>query len=475
MPLVAGAPSAPHRLPARVLLRFALRLRLRLLLGRTAPGAATGGGSAAAETPHRTAVRAAIRTAVPLPAVVAGLAAAGAGIAVLAVPLVLLWMTSPYPDSGPGNALHTTAAVWLLAHGVDLVRTETLTGVPAPIGVAPLLLTVLPVRLLHRAGRAAAEGDGRGDAPPPGPQAAWAGVTAGYLVAGLVAAVYATGGEYRPDWGPSALALPALTAVAALSGVWAGCEQPRRAVDRLPGRLPLLLLGHADRGRRLTAVVRAAAEGTAVLVAGGALLALVALALRAGDAGYAFGRLADGGLGGATLLLLCLALLPNAAVWGAAYALGPGFVVGRAAVEPFAVSGPVGALPAFPWLAAVPAGAPGPVAWALAAVPVAAGVTIGVRTGRRAAAGAVAWPWPRTVVLAAAACVLCGAALGALAALASGPLGTGALAAFGPLWWQAAVAATVWVLPAALPAALVTRWTRRRHRPGNGGGPAAGR
>ncbi|MGW0929282.1 cell division protein PerM [Streptomyces sp. NPDC002644] len=446
-----------------MLLRFALRLRLRLLLGRTAAGGVTGG--AAAEASPRSGARPAFRTTLttlPLPAVVTGLAAAGAGLAVLAVPLVLLWMTSPYPDSGPGNALHTTAAVWLLAHGVELVRTETLTGVPAPMGVAPLLLTVLPVRLLYRAGRAAAEGDGRADVPPPSPLAAWAGVTAGYLVAGLAAAAYATGGEYRPGWGPPVLALPALTAAAALSGVWAGCEHPRRAVDRLPGRLPVLLLGHADRGRRLTATVRAAAEGTAVLVAGGALLALAALVLRAGDAGHAFGRLADGLLGGMTLLLLCLALLPNAAVWAAAYALGPGFVVGPAVVGPLAVSGPVDALPAFPWLAAVPAAAPGPVVWALAAVPVAAGVAIGVRTGRRAAAGAVPWPWLRTVVLAAAACVLCGAALGVLTALSTGPLGTGALAAFGPVWWRSALAATVWVLPAALPAALLTRWTRRR-------------
>ncbi|TXS20676.1 helix-turn-helix domain-containing protein, partial [Streptomyces sp. ms191] len=41
----------------------------------------------------------------------------------------------------------------LYAHGVDLVRTDTLSGVAAPLGVAPMLLMVLPGWLAHRAAR----------------------------------------------------------------------------------------------------------------------------------------------------------------------------------------------------------------------------------------------------------------------------------------------------------------------------------
>lgn len=83
----------------------------------------------------------------------AGAVAAGFGLGSFGVLVMMLWMSSPYPDSGPGCALHVAAALWLLAHGVELVRTDTLSGVPAPVGVTPLLLLVLPVWLVHRAAR----------------------------------------------------------------------------------------------------------------------------------------------------------------------------------------------------------------------------------------------------------------------------------------------------------------------------------
>ncbi|MGK5548970.1 cell division protein PerM, partial [Streptomyces sp. URMC 127] len=84
---------------------------------------------------------------------VGGAIAAGLGLGALAVVVLLLWITSPYPDGGAGEALRTAAALWLLAHGADLVRTDTLTGAPAPIGLTPMLLTALPCWLLYRAAR----------------------------------------------------------------------------------------------------------------------------------------------------------------------------------------------------------------------------------------------------------------------------------------------------------------------------------
>jgi len=55
-------------------------------------------------------------------ALLGGALAAGLGLAALTVLVVLLWISSPYPDSGPGGALHIAAALWLLAHGAELVR-----------------------------------------------------------------------------------------------------------------------------------------------------------------------------------------------------------------------------------------------------------------------------------------------------------------------------------------------------------------
>ncbi|MBK3582090.1 hypothetical protein JHN63_51850, partial [Streptomyces sp. MBT65] len=80
-----------------------------------------------------------------------GAVAAGLGLGSFAVLVMMLWISSPYPDSGPGGALHIAAALWLLAHGVELVRSDTLSGVPAPVGVTPLLLLAVPLWLLHRA------------------------------------------------------------------------------------------------------------------------------------------------------------------------------------------------------------------------------------------------------------------------------------------------------------------------------------
>lgn len=91
-----------------------------------------------------------------------GVLAAGLGLGSFAVLVMVLWISSPYPDSGPGGALHVAAALWLLAHGAEVVRVDTLSGVPAPVGVTPLLLLALPVWLVRRAARDAVEGEAVG-------------------------------------------------------------------------------------------------------------------------------------------------------------------------------------------------------------------------------------------------------------------------------------------------------------------------
>ncbi|MYV41216.1 hypothetical protein GT030_20695, partial [Streptomyces sp. SID1328] len=153
------------------------------------------------------------------PALAGGALAAGLGLGGCAALVMVLWVSSPYPDSGPGGALHVAAALWLLAHGVELVRTETLSGAPQPVGLTPLLLLALPVWLVYRAARDATDASDEPhepDGPPPvAARTAWTGVVLGYLGVGAAAALYASGGEPRPDWLWMTVCLPLLAGGAA--------------------------------------------------------------------------------------------------------------------------------------------------------------------------------------------------------------------------------------------------------------------
>ncbi|MEV5309782.1 DUF6350 family protein [Streptomyces sp. NPDC052610] len=397
-----------------------------------------------------------------------GALAAGLGLGSIAVLVMVLWISSPYPDSGPGGALHIAAALWLLAHGAELVRPDTLSGVPAPVGVTPLLLFALPVWLLHRAARDAAEGEDD-TGPMVEPRTAWTGVVLGYLAVATGAVIYTAGGALRPAWLWTVLWLPLVAAVAAGLGVWTAYGRPIGPLDRVLVRLPRgvrrFVRGPGGRaGReRLALAARAAGAGTAAYVGGGALLVAVSLVWHGGAARMSFAQLTEGWSGRFAVLLLCVVLVPNAAVWGAAYALGPGFMLGAGRVTGPLYADPAPLLPPFPLLAAVPDGGPGtPLHWATGVVPVAAGVTVGWFVGR---AARPRWSLGRTFAGALRAAVLCAALLALLAALAGGPLGVGTLARFGPVWWQVGAAALAWTTVVAVPlAVVVAAWRRRAAR-----------
>ncbi|MER8234077.1 DUF6350 family protein [Streptomyces sp. NPDC094049] len=400
------------------------------------------------------------RSTVLATACVRGGVAAGLGLGALAVLVVAAWISSPYPDGGADGALRLAAGLWLLAHGVDLVRTDTLSGLPAPLGVVPLLLSALPVWLVHRAARDTLDRGAEGTGPRLTAGGAVAAVTGGYLLVAAVVVVYAEGGRLPADLLTAGFWLPAVVTAAAGAGVWTALGRP------LPGR------------RQAAVALRAAGLGLVTLLGGGAVTAAVSLAWHAGRAQTAFAGLTGEWSGRVAVLLLVLALLPNMAVWGAAYGLGPGFALGTGALAtPLGLAGDP-ALPPFPLLAALPTEPRGSWPhWAAVAVPLLAAVLQGRRVGRSART----WEARDTALTALGAAWGCGAAVAVLACAAGGPLGSGRLSAFGPVWWQTGAAAVLWGACAGVPTALGVRaWGRRVPRaerppkPGRAGTAAPG-
>ncbi|MCM2580642.1 cell division protein PerM, partial [Streptomyces meridianus] len=237
------------------------------------------------------------------------------------------------------------------------------------------------------------------------------------------------------------------------------------ALRRQARRLPLGVRTRLPR-RRLLAAGRAAAAGTAALVGGGALLVAASLAWHGTAARQSFPALSQPWPGRLALFLLALALVPNAAVWAASYGLGAGFALGGGCTTglPAAAGCPVPA--AFPLLAAVPQGGHGdPLVWGAAAVPLAAGLTAGWFTARSAVdRPGSAMTRLGTVLTGLLAALGCGAATALLARWAGGPLGTGALARFGPDALATGAAATVTTALIGVISALVLRewWLGRR-------------
>ncbi|MFJ6478652.1 DUF6350 family protein [Streptomyces sp. NPDC091682] len=407
-------------------------------------------------TPLSAAPRAGVRRRSPAAAacVVGGAVAAGLGLGFLAVLVIVLWISSPYPDSGPGGALHLAAGLWLLAHGTELVRYDTLSGVPAPVGMTPLLLVVLPVLLMRRAARlGSATEDDDEEVLPAG--AVFSAVLCGYLAVGALVTVYAAGGPLSADPISAAWHIPLVAVLAAATGVWGARGRP---LGPLPSWLPGCVRKAAVRPRYALAL-RAGAGGALVLLGGGALVVGASLAWHGAEVQSSFLSLTGVWSGRFAVLLLALTLIPNAMVWGAAYALGPGFALGAdATATPLGFPGAPG-LPRFPLLAALPAEGPGtPLTWAVAGVPVVAGLAVGwfaVRRAREVSYG-------ETALTAALGAVVCGLAMAGLAAASAGPLGSRLLSEFGPVWWTTGVAAFVWTAVLAVPVAVAVHAWRTR-------------
>ncbi|MFB7619755.1 DUF6350 family protein [Kitasatospora sp. NPDC056181] len=427
--------------------------------------------------------------------VLTGVRTALLGLAGVAVPVLGLWVVTPYADDDAAGAVRLAGAIWLLGHGAPVLRGSA----DAPLTVTPLLLGLVVVGQLYRAGaRAAAR---RGPRPRwSGPPAVWCGYCA---VAAAVVAHCSGAGPFRARVLPDVLVVTLLAAAATA----AGARRARRAEGAPPGAggpvlrwraLERVLERVPDWARPAggAAVIRTAAlaAGAGLVAAGAAVLAVAAVLDAVAGTGRAAAVLAHGPAAVAGLLLLSVLLLPNAVLWGTAYALGPGFAVGAGTVV--APGGAVlGPLPEFPLFALV--AEPGGGGWRSAAclLPALAGVVPALLLGRAAADGAkrtdvragadrppdrpagAATPWhpAATAVAALAAALLTGVAGEVLGRLSGGALAGGRMAQLGPVPWRTGLAAAGWFAAVAVPGALLVRARALGRAAGRTPDKAAGR
>jgi hypothetical protein len=380
-----------------------------------------------------------------LATLLAGLGAAALGLLACAVAVLLGWATAAGSSADAAAALRASAQVWLAAQHVSF-------AVPGgAFGLLPLGLVAVPAVALIGAGRWVAR-----VAPVGRPRtgvAAAAGLAATYAVTTAIVSGLAGTPPARPQhW-------QALAGGVLLGLVCGGLALLHAAGLAAPlwGLVPAQALGLAV----ARAVLAGAAGAVATLVAAGGVLVAGSLAAHGQEVAAVHRALAPGGVGGVLLTMLCVAYLPNAAIWAACYAIGPGFAVGAStAVAPSGVR--LGELPAFPLLAGLPSsGDNPPAAAAVVVLPALAGVVAGVLVVR---ANGLPRGRPR-VPLAGAAGLGAGLAVGLLAALAGGPLGGGRLAAVGPSPWQVALAGAGELAATAAVTAVLAQLT---------GGPDAG-
>ncbi|TDD27877.1 hypothetical protein E1287_33735 [Actinomadura sp. KC06] len=361
------------------------------------------------------------------------------------------WIAAPKTAFGDGmtGVFRTAVNFWLVSHHAGFSYGQ------GRVGLLPLGVLVLPGALLYRGGGWMIRAAGLPDRPRTAVVRVAVALAAPYAGLAVLLALAVSSPEVRPSaWqallGCFLVAIIAggLGAARAVVAAQVAAEAKGRRVRSGLGALLRLL---PDRPRSLVIGV---AGSLSVLLASGALLVGASLAVHMSDADHLYDLLAPGVVGGVLLLLVELAFLPNAVIWGMAYAVGPGFSVGAGtSVSPTGVF--IDLVPAFPPLAALPQPGPAPAVSLIAlAAPFLAGAVGGVLTIRsmptRVSEGAPLWGF------------LSGALTGAMAALLSalsgGPLGDGRMATVGPSAWQVGLLAALEVGISAAIAAWVANW-----------------
>jgi hypothetical protein len=373
----------------------------------------------------------------------AALAAAGGGLAVLATLTLIGWITAPHVGLGGGlaGALRSAGLLWLVAHHVEVA----VRGV-GRVGLLPLGLVLLPAALIERAGRRMTREGHVTGLPEVGPAAI--SIALPYaLFTGAVALASRT-----PVAAPSLWQAAMMGFLIALLASGFGAARALAPWRKLAGLVP----------PRPRSVILGMLAALAVLTVSGAILGAASLIIHINAYKQAVAALNPGIFGSVLLLLASLCYLPNSVIWAVAYLLGPGFSFGTGtAVSPSGSA--LGALPAFPVLAALPVGDkaafPASLGFFVLVMPYLAGALAGLMTVRIAPTplleAAPLWGLVTGTLTA--------VVIGFSAKFSGGPLGAGRLALVGPAGGEVGLVA---VLEVGVTAALVAgaaNWLIIRH------------
>jgi hypothetical protein len=358
-------------------------------------------------------------------------------------------------------AAHAGLAGWLLGHGVPI---GTSIG---PLALTPLLLTVLIVWRLNRAGLHVTRAIGARHSGSFG-RALVVAVAVGtaYTLIGILAAQLTDGRGTGISTGRAAAHFLALGVAGALLGALRGTG----AVSTLARRVPPALR-HG---------IRTGLVAAFLIVGAGAVVGGLAVALGGAQAAEIIANYRTGVAGQAGITLLSIGYAVNASIWVAAYLLGPGFAIGTdSAVRLTEVT--LGPPPMVPLIAGLPEGPLGAAGTVLLALPVIAGAVAGwtltqrLRFGRESAWRAtrrkskgkvtvadVEPPWLLVVTSSLLAGPVAGLVLAGLAWASGGALGSGRLSVIGPEPVQTGIVAAIVVAVAVTLGAAATRAFRRR-------------
>jgi hypothetical protein len=338
----------------------------------------------------------------PLTAIACGLVTALASWVLCAGLAVVGWLAA---DPGTlAEALGVGTRLWLLANGVSApIGGLTVTLVPWGATAVIAYMTVRSAALTARQVR---------PDQLAGPVTVSALLAATYLVPVLAVAVW-QGEPWRNPmhWGAVIIVLGLSAAVGA------GRALGRPLTDGWPGwaaDLPRAVLG-----------------AQLVLLGCGTALLATGLIRHFGTVTSLHAAL-DPGVGGSIALLVAqLALVPNAMVWAASYALGSGFAVGAGSIVAPAGT-QLGMLPGLPLLAALPSAGPGDPAllWWLTSGVLAGAVAAGIVVRSRPAVR-----FDASSLVGGLAAVLAAGVFVGLGWAAGGDVGAARLTDLGPRLW----------------------------------------